>query len=68
MHVLAEARTPCAHVLDVGHAFYHPHIYARDMIDEVKYPVFGRMEITNTPFVFSEIQQGMVSRPFLTPQ
>jgi formyl-CoA transferase len=54
LQTLAEARIPCAPILDVGQAFQHPHIRARGMITEVEHPVFGRMEITNTPFVFSE--------------
>ena len=54
LQALAEARIPCAPILDVGQAFNHPHIRARGMITEVEHPVFGTMQITNTPFVFSE--------------
>ena len=58
LSALAEARIPCAPILDVGQAFHHPHIRARGMIAEVEHPVFGRMEITNAPFVFSETPRG----------
>ena len=54
LNALAEARIPCAPILDVGQALHHPHIRARGMVTEIEHPVFGRMEITNTPFVFSE--------------
>lgn len=54
LDALAEVRIPCAPVLDVGEAFNHPHIRARGMISEVDHPLLGRMQITNTPFVFSE--------------
>ena len=51
---LAEVRIPCAPILDVGQAFNHPQIRARGMVTEVEHPIFGKMQITNTPFVFSE--------------
>ena len=54
LNALAEVRIPCAPVLDVGEAFNHPHIRARGMITQVDHPLLGRMQITNTPFVFSE--------------
>ena len=48
-----EANVPCGPINDFAQAMSDPHFLARDMVEEVDHPVFGRMKVVGIPTKFS---------------
>jgi crotonobetainyl-CoA:carnitine CoA-transferase CaiB-like acyl-CoA transferase len=48
-----QANVPCGPINDFAQAMSDPHFLARDMVEEVDHPVFGRMKVVGIPTKFS---------------
>ena len=56
-----QAGVPCGPINDFAQALEDPHFKARDMVEEVDHPAFGRMKMLGMPTKFSRTPGKIVS-------
>lgn len=66
LRILAEARVPCAPILDIADVPQHEQVKARELFQDMPHPVLGTTPVARSPFRFSTMDNRIPYRaPFL---
>ena len=64
LRILAEARVPCAPILEIADVPQHEQVKARGLFQDVPHPVLGTTPVARSPFRFSTMDNRV---PFRAP-